>query len=359
MENGAAVDTGGSSSSDMGSGEAGGGASPSGSDSAPSREPAQVIPRTRADGDDGDDDASATNDNGTPRTRTPKPTKHKVKFFGQEREIGSLEEALPFLTDDYEHEIPVSGEKRKAKYPDLVRGYQMSEGAFDRMRKAAELEKSIGGRLEHGKKDPAWALEMLHGVPDHVRWAAEVVRGQITQEKELDELYQTDRFEWQRRMDKMADDRKARRDAFEAQQKQTVEEERARKESAARTESEVRKAVEAAGLPWNSSTRTAAGEIYAQYAAVGHQLSPGDVAAMAREKYIAQINAYIDSLDDDGLIKFIGDGRRKKLRQYELAEVRRGGKQEPAKPPSTNGASKPKTESKGMTEKEYREQFRR
>jgi hypothetical protein len=349
----APVDT---SGGDMGGADTGSPA-PSGGDPAASREPAQVIPRARGEGDDGDDDG-APDANGQPRVRTPKPTKHKVKFFGQEREIASLEDVLPMLSDDYELEVPVSGQTRKAKYPDLVRGYQMSEGAFDRMRKAAELEKTIGSRLEHAKKDPAWALEMLHGVPDHVRWAAEVVRNQMSQEKELDELYQTDRFEWQRRMDKLADDRKARRDAYEAEQKRSVEEARTRKEAAERTEGEVRKACEAVGMKWNAQTRSIAGEIYQKYQQVGHQLPPADVAAMARAEYVKQINEHLDSLDDEGLVKFLGDARRKKLRQYELAEVRRGGKvQEAPKPANTNGA-KPKQDSKGMTEKEFKNQWR-
>ncbi len=358
MENGSvAADTGGG---DIGGGDTGGSSSPSGSESTASREPTQVIPRTRGDGDDGGDDDGPANDNGQPRTRTPKPTKHKVKFFGQEREISSLEEAISLLNDDYEHEIPVSGEKRKAKYPDMVRGYQLSEGAFDRMRKAAELEKSVNERLEHAKQDPEWGLQMMFGVEDPLTWAAERVRKQMSVDAKLKELYDSgNHFEHQRLMDQLADQRKAQRDAFNEAKRKQAEEQKARKEASARTEGEVRKAVEGAGMPWNSATRTIAGEIYAQYSAVGHQLNPADVAAMAREKYIAMINQHIDSYDDEGLVKFLGDARRKKLRQYELAEVRRGGKvQEAPKPAATNGAKRPEP-NKGMTEKEFRDQWRR
>lgn len=345
---------------DVGGGDMGGGDSSPAPDTSQNREPAQVIPRgSSADGDDGGGlDSDPANDNGQPRTRTPKPTKHKIKFFGQEREIASLEDVLPMLSDDYEHEIPVSGQARKAKYPDLVRGYQLSEGAFQRMQKAAETERQWSEKIKHGREDPEWALQMMFGIEDPIQWAAQRVKKRMESDADLDALYQNDRFEWQRRMDKIADDRKSQRDAFETAQKETQQRQQRHRAEQQRIAKDMRTAVEGAGMPWNRATASIAQQIHEKYASVGHPLPPADVAAMAREEFQKMMYEHMDKFDDDGFANFLGPERRKKLRAFELAQVRKG-ERKPAQQPASNGnGAKPQPAAKGLSEAEYLRQMR-
>jgi hypothetical protein len=211
--------------------------------------------------------------------------------------------------------------------------------------------------MEHAKQDPEWGLQMMFGVEDPLRWAAERVKKQMAIDKQLAELYESgNHFEHQRLVDKLADERKQRRDAFEANKQRAIAEQKQRAEHNARIEKDIRTAIEAAGLDWDA-TATIAHRIHQKYAAVGHQLAPADLAAMAKEQYIAQIYKHIDALDDDSLVRFLGDQRRARLRKFELNEVRKGSKPAaPAapKPANTNGSSKPA----GISEGDFLRQMR-
>lgn len=332
-----------------------GGGGDGGGDSGGSRSPAQVIPsRAAMEGHGGEDDgADAASDNGKV-TRPPKPQKHKVKRFGKEIEIGSLEDAAKMLSDDWEDEISVSGQARKAKFSDLVRGYQLSEGSFDRMRKASEIEKGWQEKIEHATKDPEWGLMMMLGVEDPMQFYAQQFKRQMAIDAELKRLYEAgDTYGHQRMMDKLADERKAKRDAFNEHKRKSEAESNQRKERAARNEAAVKQAIEATGLAWNDSVRTIAGNIARKWAEVGNPMAPADIAAMAREEYIGQIKALIGGFDDDGIVNFLGPDIRKRLRQHELAEVRKGAKPAPvtAVPANTNGQRK--EPEKGISEAEF------
>ncbi len=337
-----------------------GGASPT-TDGGGSSGPAQVIPKMRGEVDDGDDGGPA-NDNGTPRTRTPKPTKHKIKYFGQEREVSSLDEVLPLLSDDYEHEITVSGQARKAKYPDLVRGYQLSEGAFDRMRKAAEIEKSWGEKLKHGSEDPIWGMQNLLGVQDPTMFAAQLIKQRMAEDEQIRKAYEEgDHLTHQRLVNERAKRELEQQKAFELAKQQR--EEQAQKQAAAQQAraKSIHDAVKAAGLPWTRSLAAHATAIDAKWRSLGHELPADHVAAEAGKEWFAEVNGHLDSLDEEGLVKFLGDQRRKKLREYELAAVRKSAKQaqqQPAQTQNGNGAAKRNDTPKGMTEREYLNRMR-
>lgn len=305
------------------------------------------------DHDGGDDSPERA---GADPAKPPKPraSKHTFKRLGVEQQL-ELDQALAMLGDDFEHEIPLGEEKRKVRYPDLVRGYQMSDGALTRMRQAAEIRKQNEELLQWGRRpeNRAAFVEQHLGVEDHVQWASEVIRAAMKDEAELQELSQHDPHAYHRKMEQRATEKITKATELRARKEQ---EERGRAERA-RGQKEmndrVTEAFKGAKLPLNDATKAAAGRIYKSYADVGYELPLSQLADMVRDEYVRELRGYVTALDDEGLLGLLGDGLRDKLRKLELKTLRGGGKKaEPAEPVrvASSGGNGSK---KGITASEF------
>lgn len=331
-EAGAAVaDTGGAG------GDSGGSATSTSNGGASQVMPSQASLQQQAANDNAQDDSG---EGGEAKPRTDKPQKFKIKRMGKEIET-DLETLQRMASDDWEDEIPVSGQPRKAKYQDLVRGYQLSEGAFDRMRKAAELEKQWAERMDFGRKDPGWFLETQFGVENHEDWAHHVLLKKIEREKKLKELYEAgDMYGFEKLTQDVAAERNKRKEAFKQAQDAAIRRQQDIAEQRKKTEASIQGAFKQVGVPDNDATRAIASRIFRQYNEIGHDLPHDHLAAMVRDEYVKHIGSYLDQLDDDGLLGFLGDGRRKKLRELEVQKMNAGGKKPVPKPSESKPAAK-------------------
>jgi hypothetical protein len=79
---------------------------------------------------------------------------------------------------------------------------------------------------------------------------------------------------------------------------------------------------------------------------------------MTREQYLKQVTGYIDTLDDDGLAKFLGDERRKKLRALELKQLQKGQKQPQSQPAATHAPAAKTNGTKGISEGDFMRSIR-
>lgn len=330
--------------------------SPSGSSGpAPGGGQTQVIPSARsmeAGTDDGD--PAATRLPADPsKPAKPRPSKHSFKRLGVEQQL-EVDQALAMLGDDFEHEIPLGEEKRKVRFPDLVRGYQMSDAALSRMRQAAEIRKHNEELIEWGKRpeNRGAFVEQHLGVTDHVQWASEIITAAMKDEAELQELLTHDPARYHRTIQERArqglekaGELKARK---EQEERSRVERARGQKEMNDR----VTEAFKAVRVPLNDSTKAAAGRIYQTYADVGYELPLSQLADMVRDEYVSELRGYVSALDDDGLLGLLGDGLRDKLRKLELKTLRGGKKQDPAETPRPSGGGGNGSK-KGITASEF------
>lgn len=320
-EAGAAIDTGSAGGDAGGAGDAGAG----GTQVMPSQAAlkGQAANDNAVDGDDGAEPGKAA---------APKAQKFKLKRLGKDVEA-DLETLQRMASDDWEEPVTVGGQERKARYQDLVRGYQMSEGSFDRMRKAAEIEKQWAERMDFGKKDPGWFLETQFGVEDHEDWAHHVILKKIERDKKLKELYEAgDMYGFNKLTQDIAAERNKRKDTFKQAQEAAIKRQQDMAEQRKKTQASVEAAFKAGGVPLNDATKAIAGRIYGEYSEIGHDLPHDHLAAMVRDEYVKLVNSYLDQLDDDGLLGFLGDNRRKKLRELEVQKMNSGGKKPAPKP---------------------------
>ncbi len=313
--------------------------------------------------------AAPANDNGKPRAandnaqqpaeQAEKPKwyreKAKLKRGGQEREL-TVEEALSMLSDDYEHEVTVSGESRKAKYTDLVRGYQKSSGAEQLMRQAADLKKQIAEQIEYGKKDPGWVLENVLGIENRREWAKEQVREMIREEAELNALLESDPGEYHKRIEARVRADLERRNGFQTQRQQREAQAKAAQEQRAQAEAKARELIKAAGLPPSALGRV--GEVMRKYQELGYSGTLEEAVAEAREAYVSETFGWFDAHDDEKLLELLGPERRKRLRELELSKVK---PRPAAKESEREESSAPRrgAETKEISEAEFRRQFMR
>jgi len=276
-------------------------------------------PNTPAN-DNGDADPGSSGKPAEPKWLTEKT---KIKRGGQEREL-AIKEALDMLGDDYEHEIDFGKEKRKAKYADLVRGYQKADGAESLMRQTAEQRKQMAEQIEHGKKNPHWVLENVLGIQDHRQWAADIIRQQIREETQLTQLAQSDPSAYHRAMEERARQAFEQKTSFE----RSAAEKKAQAEQAAernrKMQADAQAALKAVGLPANDSTFRMLGQAWQKYQELGHEMPLADLAHEVRDAYVKDTFGWLDQHDDDSLLKLLGDERRKRLREIELRSLSKG-----------------------------------
>lgn len=345
-------------SSNGSSGPSGGSSGPAGGTGGGA--PTQVIPSTKAleagyePPDSGSEPRGGKGEPGKdPAAPKPRASKHTFKRLGAEQTL-ELEQALAMLGDDFEHEVPIGEEKRKVRYPELVRGYQMSDGALTRMRQAAEIRKQNEELLAWGRnpENHGAFLEQHLGIDDHVNWAAEVIRRAMKDETELQEMLQSDPHGYHKKIEARAAQKLQKQSELKARKEQETRTRAERVQRQKDVDAQVTEAFKAGGLPRNDSTMTAAARIYKQYADVGYELPYGQLVDMVRQEYVSELRGYVAQLGDDELVGLLGDELRDKLRKLELKTLRGAKKQDP-ETPRPSGGGNGHASSKGITANEY------
>lgn len=306
---------------------------------------------------------SASNDNGKAEKQVadkePPATKYKTKRGGKELEHTG-EELARFYSDEHEHEFNGPGGKPiKLKWPEIGRAVQMSHGALARMQKLAEREKELEQSHEWGKKNVGAFLEAQLGVEDHEQWALEIAKQRFLREQELSELATSNPSEYHRRMEKSVAEKLERKNALEKQRAQAAQQTKESREHGEKREREVGEALKAAGVPVNKLTMSMAAEIYGEHRRAQFQLQDADLADLTRKAYREQIYGYLDAMDDDSLFEFFGDGRRKRLRELEVASARGKKREETQQQRQQQAQQQSKTpDRKGLTEAELKAKYR-
>ena len=314
--------------------------------------------------DDDGEEAEVLDGDGKPKPRAPKekPFKFKVKRGGTEREM-TAEEAAAELSDDYEHTFKIrEGVEKKMRRRDIERAIQLSEGAMDKMREAAERRKEFEARDAFLKKDPWSYLERFGGVQSHEEMVMQRAHELLQEQAELEQLSKQNPFAFQQRMrEKVARDME-RRQQFERAHAQQAEQQRMQQQAAKEYEAKLGESFKGAGVPLNDYTKLLAAKVWKEYHDVGHELSPQDIADMTRDAYEREVLGYFDGRDDESLFKLLGDKRRERFRKLELAAVKRGGGAKPAN--DNGGGAQPQRSAaaangkKPMTEGEFMKQLR-
>lgn len=325
-------DSGGGGGSAGAGGSSGGGAEGGSGSPAAGSSARQVMPSRealeRSSEREGRDDAGDEREAREGKPKKPPASKYKYKRGGKELEHTG-EELTAQLSDEFEHEFVGPGRKPvKMNWSGISRAVQLSEGALERMKQAAEKEKRYQESIDWGKdpKNHGAFLESQLGVKDHRAWAQEIIKQQIAEEAELLELLKNNPDQYHSRMRENARKDLERQQAFD---KHTASREQQQKEYAQRraeVEREATDALKAVGLPISDHVKALAGKIAREYGEAGMPLEHADLAALTREAYVKDVFGWIDGHDDESLVKLLGDDRRKRIRELEIKSAKSGAK---------------------------------
>lgn len=328
----------------------GGSASPatSGTSTSSSGAPASSSPAEGA--------GNAGNDATPEGPKWPK-AKFKAKRGGAELEL-DVETAYRMLGDDYEHEIPLGGDKKgKFKWNEIERRVQRSEGAEELMRKAASLRKEHEEQVAFARQNPDWGLQALLGIEDPDKWASDHLMKRIEDEAMLKKLAQTDESAFFAEMEKRAADKLARKNAFAEQKRQLAEQQAKAAENEKRGRAVIEAALKEAGMPVNARMERHVLKAISDLQELGYRPPNlvADVVAAASKAYQEESFGWLDEVPDERILELLGPDRRKRLRELELAIVSGGGAPKKEKTEAPREARK--RESTEISEAEFRKRY--
>lgn len=308
---------------------------PSSGISAPAAAPSNVTPPTTNNATQVSDAANQVAEQASPTAENKAPTqqelkeavkKWKLKSKGQTREV----------TDEAE----------------LVRLAQLGLGANEKFEQAAQSRKKAEAIIDLFQKDPAKALKALG---HDVRKLAEEYLYTEAQ-KQMMTPEQREKMEITQEIERLKADKEQ---MLKDQQETRISQLQAKYEHD--IQNDIIKAIDKYKLPSNPKTVARIAEYMANALENGYELTPQDVAPRVRQDLEEEHRALYNDLSVEDLLKIIGDGQLKKIREYEINKVKSKAPASPTQVTSTPTAQakedylsdKPK---KGITWEEFEAQ---
>lgn len=270
--------------------------------------------------------AAETSDAPAPAA-TEGPARYKYRRGEEEREA-SGEELAAMLNDDYEHEFRGPDAKPvKYNWKAIERAVQKDAGAQEAIRRAREYQKSLMAERELGKKDVFGYLQRHLGIADPEAWAREQVANMYREHTELEDLHARDPMAAIEKMRQMERAKLERQSAYERQQREAQESAQRQQAESQRNDQELRGHLKAAGIPQTKHNLARAVGIFVQHRDdMGIRLGLDQVAALLQKELLQEALGLFDGQADP--LKFLGDKRRSKLRDLEVAALKAAKKEE-------------------------------
>ena len=220
------------------------------------------------------------------------------------------------------HKLKVDGQEIEVDDDELKRGYQLSKTGYKRLEEAAALRKQLEGFIGAFQKDPVATLRQLASQGGKQGTAfREAVEKFLYEEMQREQWSPEKRALWeaeqklaatQREKEALAEQRK--RETFEAQQKHW----------AAKYEADITAAISApdVGLPKTPAVVRRMAELMAKSLKLGLDTDPKDIAKLVRQELLEAQKEVLGGLDGEALMKLLGPDLAKRIRAYEVAQLK-------------------------------------
>jgi hypothetical protein len=356
-ELGGAGDAGGGAS--MGGGDSGGAGASSGSSSSSSSSggrdaPRQVVPP----GTNDSAASSAADEGGSDKPKADKPLtaaqKLKIKRFGKEVEYDADPVALSkMLDDDYEHEfVGPGGKPVKHRNAEIARYVQMGEGSLAKMREYGEGLKSLQQEREWGKQNIEAYLETRLGVEDARDFYLQRAREAYNDEQRLNQLMKQDPGGYHREMQKRAREKFERGQQLEKHRAESAQREQQQSQMTQRRTAAIHQALKDHGVVANDVTSQMAQKILEENLSAGYKIQPAELATLTKKSFDSMVHSYLDSFEGESALGFLGNDRRAKFREWEIAAAKGKKKEETA---AHREEDRPQQRAKAEPRKQYTE----
>ena len=237
------------------------------------------------------------------------------------------------------HKIKVNGAEAEVDYDELVKGYQNAKSADQKYQKAASTEKMMADFLTQVRQNPSLWMQFAEqtGIYDKVLTEAE---SRLVRKYEMEALKATDPEKYELVM------KAQRAEELEKREKTREEKERQEKTNAElesfgqEIETEIIQSLQEQGVkPTPRTIARAAEYLLASLDRPGGRMKASEAFQRVQKDYAHDLKEYLTGIGDDALVSFLGDDVRKRLRSYEVKQVR-GSQAGGAKPP-TQAQEKP------------------
>jgi hypothetical protein len=237
------------------------------------------------------------------------------------------------------HQVKVNGAEAEIDYDELVKGYQNAKSADQKYQKAASTEKMMSDFLTQVRKDPGLWMQFAEqtGIYDQVLSTAEQ---RLVHKYEMEALKASDPEKYELVM------AKHERDQMKTEAEKRAEKERQEKSNqdlesfGQEIETEIIQSLQEQGVkPTPRTIARAAEYLLASLDRPGGRMKASEAFQRVQKDYAHDLKDYLTGIGDDALMSFLGDDVRKRIRSFEVKQVR-GSQAGGAKPP-TQAEAKP------------------
>lgn len=307
--------------------------------------------------------SSTPSGNGTSASSSSTPSPQSVGAPGAQQSSEDTNGRLPGETAQQAAERKfkgkVNGREVEWSEAEVVRRAQLAEAADEKFRKAADIQKNHEAFMEQLARDPFAALEQAGLQVDldtlaEQRLVAKLQKEMMSPEqRELEELRQY-----------RAQQEESRRAA--EQEHTTRQQQAAFAEMQQRAQQQfdvsITQALQSSNLPKDSSTVRDVAGIMLDALSKGYEIDAQTAVDMVRERYSANLQSLVGSLQGEHLVKFLGDDIIKRMRAHDLASLK--AKMQQSQPaaattPPAQPARQPAEGDRKLSPSEWIEEMRR
>jgi len=216
--------------------------------------------------------------------------------------------------------IKVNGQDRELS-PDQARRYaQLGFAADEKFQEATKLRQSAEALFRALKTDPMSVLTNPELGIDFRKISEQFLSKELEREMmppEQRELAELREFKAkQEEAAKAAETEKLTQAQKEAQAEQT-------KRAAAKYNAEISEALQKSDLPRSPETLKRVAQLLYNARQKNYDLDSATAVEMVREGYQAELRSLVGKMEPEAMIKFFGDDMVKRIRQYDLARLKR------------------------------------
>jgi hypothetical protein len=287
---------------------------------------------------------------------TPSRAKAKEPAQAEKREVAPEQKQAQAPQKPELFEVKVDGKVIKMTRDELIQHASMGHAADRRFKEAAQMRKqaeAVIGKFRDPKQviaalqDPALGLSKDQIREQFEEWYAKefIEAEQLTPEQKKlreaeEKLRKYEEDEKQREQEKI----KAQQEAMTAEAREQVQK-------------QIIAALEESGLPKTNFTLRRLAFWMARNNAMGFEATPAQLATQVRNEFNTSMRDMVEAADGDVLISLLGDNVIKKLRKYDLEQLRKLRQPQGGSVPIESESNEPKRD-RPLTSAEVQDRIR-
>jgi hypothetical protein len=293
-------------------------------------------------------------------TGGPAPTGTSGSSGEPTSNTAATQEAVRQAAEDArKFKLKINGQEREYSEAEVIRRAQLAEAAQTKFEEAAQMRKQVESLVQALKADPMSVLT----APELGINFRELAENYLAKELQREMMPKE-----QRELEELREWKKQQTEAQEAAKKQQMtaaqqaEFQRVQAAAAKKYDTEISEVLQKSNLPKNAESVKRIASMLKSALEKGVELDVQTVVDFVRDGYTSELQTMTKDLDGEPLVKFLGEDIIKKLRKYDLAQIKAKMAGQQVQPPQSQPephTSAPKEEKKFLKPHEWLEEARK